>query len=47
VAAAGLQWPLPEDVTDEILEGRLSARWVHRASGGGVEPNWARNWRGI
>src|SRR3974377_215710 len=23
VAAAGLQWPLPDDVTDDALEGRL------------------------
>ena len=42
VAAAGLQWPLPEDVTDEILEGRL---FPHAGVPSGqrrrVEPNWA------
>jgi len=43
VAAAGLQWPLPEDVTDDVLEGRLFAHargsvWPAAASG-------AENWR--
>jgi transposase len=42
VAAAGLQWPLPEDVTDDALEGRLFA---HAGAPSGqrrrVEPNWA------
>jgi transposase len=41
-AAAGLQWPLPEDVTDDVLEGRLFA---HAGAPSGqrrrVEPNWA------
>jgi transposase len=42
VAAAGLQWPVPEDVTDDALEGRLFA---HAGAPSGqrrrVEPNWA------
>jgi transposase len=41
-AAAGLQWPLPEDVTDDALEGQL---FTHAGVQSGkrrrVEPDWA------
>jgi transposase len=42
VATAGLQWPLPEEATDEVLElqlfGRSSFTPGHRRR---VEPDWA------
>ena len=43
IAAAGLTWPLPEDLTDQVLEARLftnkgkQAGIRHR-----VEPDWAQ-----
>ena len=47
VAAAGLQWPLPEDVTDDALEGRLFSRMPGSslANGGGWSRT-GRHWRG-
>ncbi len=42
VAAAGLQWPLPEDVTDDALEGRLFPHaGVQSGQRRRVEPDWA------
>ena len=42
-AAAGLAWPLPEDLTDDALEKRLFARSADGATGARrrVEPDWA------
>ena len=41
--AAGLSWPLPDDLTDEVLEARLFAR-AGSGVGAGVrkrpEPDW-------
>ena len=41
-AAAGLSWPLPEDLTDDALEQRLFARaGVKTGARRRVEPDWA------
>jgi transposase len=41
-AAAGLSWPLPGDLTDDALEGRLFARaGVKPGVRRRAEPNWA------
>jgi len=42
-AAAGLSWPLPEDITDDALEKRLFARAADGATGARrrIEPDWA------
>ena len=41
-AAAGLQWPLPEEATDEVLELRLFGRsGVTPGRRWRVEPDWA------
>ena len=41
-AAAGLTWPLPEDLTDDLLEQRLFGRPAGVAAGlrRRVEPDW-------
>jgi transposase len=42
-AAAGLAWPLPADLTDDVLEDRLFARaGVKRGFRRRPEPDWAR-----
>lgn len=42
IQAAGLTWPLPEDLTDEVLEQRLFARAGFRLGARRrVEPDWA------
>ena len=42
VAAAGLSWPLADDITDEVLEGRLFGRPALAAGQRRrVEPDWA------
>ncbi len=42
LAAAGLSWPLPEPLTDVVLEAKLypntATKWGHRRH---VEPDWA------
>jgi hypothetical protein len=41
-AAAGLAWPLPGELTDEVLEHRLFARvGVKGGAGAAPEPDWA------
>ena len=41
-AAAGLQWPLPEEATDDVLEQRLFGRTDFAAGRRRrVEPDWA------
>ena len=41
LAAAGLSWPLPEDLTDTALERRLFPGPPSAGSAGRPEPNWA------
>jgi len=41
LAAAGLSWPLPEDLTDTALERRLFPGPPSGGSAGRPEPNWA------
>jgi hypothetical protein len=45
-AAAGLSWPLPEEMTDAVLEAKLFAdagtKQGHRRQ---VEPDWASSYR--
>ena len=45
-AAAGLKWPLPDDVTDDALERRLFARRGFSRASGGASSRTGRNWRG-
>ena len=44
-AAAGLAWPLADDVTDDVLEQRLFGRAGHRAANGGASSRTGRRWR--
>jgi transposase len=41
LSAAGLNWPLPEDLTDTALERRLFPGPPRAGSAGRPEPNWA------
>ncbi|HEX4214323.1 MAG TPA: IS21 family transposase, partial [Candidatus Dormibacteraeota bacterium] len=40
-AAAGLSWPLPDDLDDEELEARLFKRSEEECRPGRPEPDWA------
>src|ERR1043165_2274371 len=39
--AAGLTWPLPDDLDDAALEGRLFARPIVPATSDRALPNWS------
>ena len=45
-AAAGLQWPLPENATDDALEGRLFRAPGFRPASGGASSRTGPRWRG-
>jgi transposase len=44
-AATGLAWPLPDDVTNEVLELRLFGHPLRRQASGGARSRTGRHWR--
>ena len=42
VAAAGLSWPLPDDMDDAALEARVFARPAVRSARDRVVPDWSQ-----